>query len=876
MSPVSQDPQSSSSELVTYIFPDVEAVTYFQTGFVKANEFHLLEKSTATGIELYLVEQWANSRKIGSVVATFTGSESAKVTAMKLTILKKPTKQYPVKFQEYLNEIVVNHGKLMLIDAGNDQNSTKQVLFVTNLTALPPNLTLVPVPNGDAGAIRDNFVLNSNLKKLHCSGRSRSLISSRVADASEDKFRHVYRILDDNVPIRFAIKELVNIIQTSLFYFELLDARYCDGLLCDKTEEAINSWWNLIGLPHFNTKPNSRSGILPPRTVAAIISLVLSIRLRLQIYGNSDVPKDVFDFESFMLCIGQFQRLAKLDKTRKLDLDTLTRLFNATNSKINPPKHSYNPSAADMLLEDSIDFSPRSKSVVSYEAGSSYSTPSKKSKNYYSKELRKLTNVVKNTVSDHLVSNRDLEEPSASKSGARIRDRIAKFADTVTPVEVETMDLDLLTLKYLVGRTLTRLWHISTTAPKTEPRQHHHHHHQHRHQHARGFDKYYQVVTLKEALSQAQLGFNQDSYDSSLYSRGLNRMKLGLQSRRNQEQEKQSASGRSETLRPDPLDEKAESEGDRVSLASRKNSLREPALAIDRFRLLLNRRSSFPFILAEANINVLGFNREEGRVPQQLATKFRRTNSFSAVEDHIHLVKSGTATIDAISKRYLRLMVETIQLESVKRNVPCDTNNEVEAQIRRLNYELIKFSNTHKQMQHKKNLMWDRNMLDDLKYSIGSMSDTIDRIVYESRVVAKRINELEADSRSLNIKVTDVCEAKLNKLIDNLVTLAYFHQVYVDAKERNDIIVQLTGKPESEITFPKQDKGLFHVIVVFFWDIVFSVLQLFKFDRSNMDLGRIRRSWKKLDPNRTYIEMVYRYVGHRNEVAPIEIDEGEE
>ena len=130
-----------------------------------------------------------------------------------------------------------------------------------------------------------------------------------------------------NVPIKFAIKELVNLIQMCLFYFDLLDAKYCDGLLCNKTDESISEWWNLIGLPHYSFKPNIRNGILPSRTIAAVISLVLSVKIRLQMVGGCDVPKDPFDFENFMLSIGQFQRQFKLDKLRKLDLQTLNKFF---------------------------------------------------------------------------------------------------------------------------------------------------------------------------------------------------------------------------------------------------------------------------------------------------------------------------------------------------------------------------------------------------------------------------------------------------------------------------------------------------------------------------------------------------------------------
>lgn len=93
----------ASRELITYIIPDFRAVSYFQKEFIALNEFHLAEEGEALGFEIYLVDQWIRGRKIGGVISTYTGSRDAIVKVIKFTIIRKPSRQYPPRFQEYLN-----------------------------------------------------------------------------------------------------------------------------------------------------------------------------------------------------------------------------------------------------------------------------------------------------------------------------------------------------------------------------------------------------------------------------------------------------------------------------------------------------------------------------------------------------------------------------------------------------------------------------------------------------------------------------------------------------------------------------------------------------------------------------------------------------
>ncbi|ODV68731.1 hypothetical protein HYPBUDRAFT_135245 [Hyphopichia burtonii NRRL Y-1933] len=936
-----------SNELITYIFPDFNAVKYFQREFMQLNEFHLIEESRASGFDIYMVEQWVYNRKVGSIVSTFTGNMSSEISVIKFTILKKPTKNYPLRFQEYLNEVMLNHGKLKKMDQSRSKvssdidNHVNEYLFVTNLTALPPNLNLIPIPQNDARVIEEFFILNSNLKKLHCSGRSTYLITDKISDANEDKFRHMYKIYNTTIPIEFAIRELINIIQTCLFYFDLLDAKYCDGLLCNKTEEAILNWWNLIGLPHFNVKPNNHHGILPSRTVAGIISLIISVKLRLHLIGGCDAPKDPFDFENFMISIGQFQKQFKLEKKRKLDLDTINKLFTITNHKLLPDynnSHYNNSSPSNDYNKDDLDDSFDSMANMS---AATY----RRNKHYYRKEMKKITDVVKNTVQDHMSTKDDDNyfftdsSTNLKSSGAKLRNRIAKLADSVSPIDVETLDLEILVKNYLVGKTLHRLWYATSssgnnvntsnntssnkkfgndsqftngndnTASSNQRHGYHHHHHHHHHhlhnnnnystssRHKNGFadkaiPKNYQFVSLKDSITKSQgIGFaNPNSSlisEPSRYSRGLNKMKFGLLNKRgllstNADQKSGSKPYQDDSSNEDisyanelngatdpreincSADENRGQHSNQINDCSNKNRDIFEEDDLHQFQMNLNRRNSFPFVKkkGEINLDIIEFLRNE-----KVTTKEKRHNKNS---DHNSLQNNN---LEIMNDYRLKKTRSFSNLE----DLPLPTNQSINKKYQQLNLELIRLHNNHNQMVSNKVKIIDEDLSGNLDYKISDLTATIDRIVYETRIVVQRINELEENSNLFDSKLNDQCMKKLATIINHLVRLNKFKKVFDDPDERNELVLKLTGNSESELV-NRVDKnsidneGLFRLIVIFIYDMIDFIFQLFKFDRSKMNLDRIRQSWGKLDPNRKYINKAYSYLG-RDPTRGVDIEE---
>jgi hypothetical protein len=269
------------------------------------------------GYESYLVEQWACSRQAPTlVIVTYTGDERHSVVvgvlsvpadeslwSTKLRVYFKATRRYLARPKD------TNLGELM----------------VTNLSSFPSALTVIPVPDGDIRKHRHTFLVNENLKRMGCSGRS-GLTLTEPAEGTQAKFLSLYKV-SDRIPFYKAVIELVKLCQVALYLFEKLEPEYIDGLLCDVSEKAIGNWWTEVGAEHYNFEPND--GILGPTTVAALLGMLMGARNRLYWYG-APVSKDAFDVESTKRGIAHFQKTFKLEKTRRLNRETLLQLHIAT------------------------------------------------------------------------------------------------------------------------------------------------------------------------------------------------------------------------------------------------------------------------------------------------------------------------------------------------------------------------------------------------------------------------------------------------------------------------------------------------------------------------------------------------------------------
>lgn len=291
------------------------------------NACRYLEEDSATavierrgrlkGYELYIVEQWACSRVHPTfVITTYTGDDKHNVT---VGVLGVPVDEetWSPRLRVYFKAISQFHARPKETPLG--------MLMVTNLSSFPSALTVIPVPNGDVRSHREDFIVNENLKRLGCSGRSGMSLAA-PAGATQAKFQQLYRT-SDRIPLYGAVIELVKLCQVALMIFGKLEQEYADGMLCDVTEKAISDWWTEIGAEHYNTEPTD--GILGPTTVAALLGLLLGSRNRLNYYG-APVSKDAFDVFNLKRGIAYFQKAQKIDRTRRLDRVTLSKLQRVT------------------------------------------------------------------------------------------------------------------------------------------------------------------------------------------------------------------------------------------------------------------------------------------------------------------------------------------------------------------------------------------------------------------------------------------------------------------------------------------------------------------------------------------------------------------
>ncbi|KAI1761661.1 hypothetical protein GGR53DRAFT_504797 [Hypoxylon sp. FL1150] len=269
------------------------------------------------GYELYLVEQWACSRQSPTlVIVTYTGDEKHFVVVGVLGV-PADEKAWSPKLRLYFKAIQQYHARPKDTDLGE--------LMVTNLSSFPSALTVIPVPDGDIKKHRREFIVNEDLKRLGCSGRA-GMTLSEPSGAARAKFYQLYKTTD-KIPFSDAVVELVKMCQVALLIFGKLEQVYIDGLLCDVTETAIGDWWTEFGAEYYNIEPTD--GILGPTTVVALLGLLMGARNRLSYFG-APVPKDAFDVDSTERGISYFQKYQKLERTRRLDRQTMHKLHTVT------------------------------------------------------------------------------------------------------------------------------------------------------------------------------------------------------------------------------------------------------------------------------------------------------------------------------------------------------------------------------------------------------------------------------------------------------------------------------------------------------------------------------------------------------------------
>ena len=289
--------------------------------------FRYLEEDPATlvldrrrrleGYEIYVVEQWVCSRSHPTfLITTYTGDASRSIMVGVLSVPSDRDSWSP-RLKLYFDALEQYHAK--------QRDTPLGTIMVTNLSSFPSSLTVIAVPDGDVKKHREDFLVNEDLKRMGCSGRA-AINLQPPTSSTVAKFHQLYHT-SETAGIYQAVLELVRLCQISLLIYGKLPEVYTDGLLCDLTEKAIREWWTEIGYYFYNIEPSD--GVLGPTTVAALLGLLIGAYSRMKAYGVA-VPKDLFDMSAMKRAIGSFQKGSKVEKTRRLDRDTLDRLHRAT------------------------------------------------------------------------------------------------------------------------------------------------------------------------------------------------------------------------------------------------------------------------------------------------------------------------------------------------------------------------------------------------------------------------------------------------------------------------------------------------------------------------------------------------------------------
>lgn len=580
-------------------------------------------------------------------------------------------------------------------------------------------------------------------------------------------------------------------------------------------------------------------------------------------------------------------------------------ILTVTNAKLLPDKYQRDA----LETEENMEYLNHGGDVGVPSQNLYLPTPKYKRKKHYSKEIKKITNVVKNTVQDRIITpTKDLDGISipGAKSSGRIRNTIAKLTDTANPLAVETMDLDYLVKRHLSGKTFIRLWYgIQDNTGSSENRNsisknnellNHTKHHKRPPFYSMVSNsdktKSYRFVSLKDAIGKTQMLLYKND-DISRYSKGINRVKIGLQNSRlllsNTQNRKTDAALHVKHRRPeerlvdsDNINDIDKSFNRRYCMAPNENGFNEilrdmpfsfPTFCENKFK----RRHSFPFcdqLKTIINEDAYCNSRKDSSVDDKLV--LRKVCSFSQVEDY-YATKSVQFlySLGNLISNYSRTYRHISELLNLRRQITSNNekikNGKVGDLHDKLNRDLNSFMIIYDQMLSNKQRIMNEELPQILDYHIKELSASIDRLFYECRIVLKRINELDDNAKDFEKKLKKENVDKIDSIVNNLIYLGRFIDTFSEPDERNEIVTKLTGKSVDELNYNRniqnlsQSTDIIKYFVLFMYDLMIFILQIFKFDRNRMNLDRIKRSWKKIDPNKKYINKIYSQIGKKPE-----------
>ncbi|AOA65043.1 Sin3p binding protein [Komagataella phaffii CBS 7435] len=655
----------------TFIIPDTRAIDLLLNDMPPS--FLVVEKVDITGFEMYIVEQWALTRRVGTTITIYTGDDHNVLKAYKITVTIDEENLWPMSFKKYVNSLILSQSTTL-------REISDAYLFVTNLSQFPTNLNLIPVKEGSLADIWDLFVTNLNMKRLSCAGRSLITLTN-PANSIHDKFTSRYSIHPD-VPLMYAARELVLIVQTFLYYFRLIRPLAVDGMACTHTEEAICQWWEQFGIKSYPMviKPKD---FFSPLSLCGLIGFVLTIRERLASFSMSIyVPSDPLLINDFKVSVGQFQR----------HIRKLAHSSNGDGLGISPLPNQSSESAKNTwyLDVDTVDILLR------------YTSHKGSNKPNLMHDINKVRRMFKNTVQD-LSSGKSLQSfknTVTDLSTGRTLQNLGVHSDVPACSAFEFPGIEVLTdFKLLVprmkGKRMNYLWKgkgkpfdierncissltLQYTAKSWREKTKH-----------ESFSKNRSSTFLPEGRLEDSSSNHYERYDYYLSNEAqkesgntereeftIERLKEKLKSKIWFEEDETTSSGKEKTKSPvakSKLSKGEQADNNDTEAHRSQTELcnlleREPKIETvnhnEKFYSLLHRRNSIPSAQVEANLNTISYQKEYAVVDTvqrqepfiSTSIKLKRSKSFSEVEPVVNQWNwSFCPSVERLALAYIRI-----------------------------------------------------------------------------------------------------------------------------------------------------------------------------------------------------------------------------
>lgn len=189
----------------------------------------IVDQSTyLSGFQLNVVEQWlAQRHPYYQSMIIYTGDPNHRLEVSVYSINQTCDDEYS-SIQPLIDQYEFDGLKPFDCELG--------VIYIAIISNLPPVLNLIPVPEGILKRHMNVIVSNFNLKRMDCMPRT-AMIQTTITVSILDKLTHIYHLSHIS-----QVNKLINLVQVALFLFGLFNSHWMDGLLCDKTLEALRTF----------------------------------------------------------------------------------------------------------------------------------------------------------------------------------------------------------------------------------------------------------------------------------------------------------------------------------------------------------------------------------------------------------------------------------------------------------------------------------------------------------------------------------------------------------------------------------------------------------------------------------------------------------